>query len=376
MTKRIEIHFSTGVKYNGKYYLAAMHMNGLFMYDEITDRLTFLTSFQKEQGRDCLYLKAFLYKNEAWFIPFQAEYVAIVNLEKKSITYMPLLYRKNYCCTYLKYINILHFKEDFLCLIPQDVDAAMIIDLKNKKAKGYYGIVEERKRYPYHGAFFYEEKIYFIPWSEINILELDLETDERHYLPWNEKKESFGDVVYDEKTEKLFYAPARSNYINVSEWHNGICKKIKIGDWDDKEYKTYYTTNSIQEIFFWGHEKDIVVKIDKGNCEIKIYKIQYKSSGHFFSPISSEDVEALVFDGNCVIRYDADKKAFVCIYMTTTVSDFFYDNFRNFERNWLNESNILSFEQFLNSALKKNEKKVNLEKRNLGKEIYKMISSL
>lgn len=62
MNKRVRICFSTGVKYNGIYYLAAIHINALFMYDEKKDKLTFLTSFQKEKKREYLYLKAFYMK--------------------------------------------------------------------------------------------------------------------------------------------------------------------------------------------------------------------------------------------------------------------------------------------------------------------------
>lgn len=367
------INFSTGVKYKGRYYLTAMHMNALFMYDEQNDKLTFLTNFQKEEKKEALYLKSFLYKEEAWFIPCWADQIAIVNLEKLSVEYMPLLYHKEYHDTYVKYVNILPFKDHYLCLIPQDVDAVMIVDLKNKRVKAYYGIVEADKNY--HGAVFHDEKIYFFPWKEENILILNLKTDERIYRPWKEEREAFGDAVYDESFGQLFHVPARENYIRVDSLHGEAPKKVKFGDWNDREYKTYYATESEREFFFWGNKRDIVLKIDKENCSVKQYQLSCGLSENCYFPICSDSVEALVFDGNCIIRYDSEKDIFNFIYIDITYEIILHE----IEMSGINIKNIMGdmensfwrLQQFMLCIQMKKDIESVFEKKCVGESIYK-----
>lgn len=316
--KELNIYFSAGVKYRGVYYLAATCMNALFSYNENENKLTFLTSFKKEKKKHRLYYKAFLYKNEAWFIPYQADHIAIVNLERKTIEYMTLMYHKEYRRTSLKYINFLCFERDYICLVPQDVDAAMLIDLKNKRAKGYYDIVKYDMTYPYHSIVFKNEKIYFFPWNEKKILVLDLKTDERNYLSWYGGKGVIRDTIYDKKTGYLFHSSATDNYILIDDFYGNIYKKINFGNWNDKEYKICYASRSGLNLFFWGHEKNIIVKINVDNFKTKIYSVEHNSVGIYFFPISSNDIEALVFEGNCIIKYDKEKDKFLKIYMSTT----------------------------------------------------------
>lgn len=314
MDKKMEIHFSTGVKYKDIYYLTAIHMNALFMYDEKKDKLTFLKSFEKELKRESLYLKAFLYKNEAWFIPHRADNIAIVNLDTHFIDYIPLEYHKCYNHEGVKYNNILYFNKSYLCLIPWAVDTVMIIDLRDKNTVSYYDIVDEKRHY--QNAIFYDNKIYFFPWSKKDILVLDLKTNKRVKLPQPEEEESFGDVVYDEKSGCLFHAPGKKNYILIDNLSGKERKLIKLDYWDDKKYKTYYSTQKLYNIFFWGYEKNVVIKINKNDNNIKVYTITPKHLMKYFYPIYSNDIEALVYGRNCIIKYNADRDDFSYLYIT------------------------------------------------------------
>lgn len=356
-------------------------MNALFSYDEENDKLTFLTSFQKEQKKKYLYYKAFLYRDEAWFIPYMANYIAIVNLEKKSIEYIPVIFNKEYEYTFVKYINILYFKENFLCLVPQDVDAAIIIDLKNKKIKPYYNIASGKKTYPYHSAVFYDEKIYFFPWMEQNILVLDLKTNERVYLPWNKKPGAFRDAIYNQRSGCLFHSPANDNYILVDDLLGRQHKYIKCGDWKDWKYRTCYASESKNELFFWGHEKDIVIKINKNDYKVTVYQIDHKSAGIYFFPIESDDIEALVFEGNCIIRYDKEKDIFFNIYISTTWRDFireikqsdvgFEDIMEPYKNAVTMENNKMKLPQFIFYASDIKKTEYHRKKTDIGYTIYK-----
>lgn len=372
MDKTIGIHFSTGVKYNSAYYLTAIHMNALFMYNINKKKLIFLTSFQKEKKREYLYLKAFLYKNEAWFIPNQAEYIAIVNLDTYYINYMPLDYQKCYNDKGIKYINILHFNEKYLCLIPWDIDATMIIDLENKSMASFHGIVDQKKKY--HDAIFIDNKIYFFPWNGKDILALDLKTNQRADLPSRLGEENFGDVVYNKKNRCLFHAPAKDNYILIDNLNGNICKKIRLDYWNDRKCKTFYSTEVMNDIFFWGHEKNVVLKIDKNDNSMKKYIINSKYSNKYFYPICSDDIEALVYNGNCIIKYNKDKDDFTYLYLTTTFDELMremqtqnIDFMEIIEKKSLIENDIYNLIYILSCELNI---KVEEKGKNIGNSIY------
>lgn len=268
-------------------------------------------------------------------------------------------------------------------MVPRDVDAAMLIDLRNKKAKGYYNIVKGDKDYPYHSVIFREGKIYFFPWNEEKILMLDLETDERDYIDWYGGKEVIRDTIYDQKMGYLVHSSAKDNYILVDDFYGNIYKKIYFGNWDDNEYKICYVSRDGRNYFFWGHEKNIVLKVNIDNFETKIYSIEYNSLGIYFFPISSNDIEALVFEGNCIIKYDKENDTFLNIYMSTT-SEKFIEEIENsdnrlgdvvgiFKDDFFEENNKLEIRHLIFYILHKKSLNCNRNKTNIGRKIYKRL---
>lgn len=377
MNKKMKICFSAGIKYNGIYYLSAIHMNALFMYDEKKDKLTFLTSFEKENKSEYLFLKAFLYKNEAWFIPYQAEYIAIVNLDTFVINYIPLRYRKE-CDNKGKYINILYFNEKYLCLIPWTIDTVVIIDLQNKTTMAYYDIGNQRKSY--QSAIFFDNKIYFFPWNAKDILVLDLITNEQMKLHLTEREENFGEVIYDKKTEHLFHAPAKQNYILIDSLKDKTCKKIGLDFENDGNYKTFYASEKRDDIFFWGHEKNIVLKMNKNDNKVKIYPIILDSTKKNLFPICSEDIEALIYNDNCIVRYNIKKDKFSYLYINIVFEELM-QAIKSQEKKFIkkekvyfgseNETQSLIF--FLYYMLCDARDKENKIKENIGSQIYNNI---
>ncbi len=376
---KLDIPFSSGVKYNGLYFLAALHMNALFLYGEKEDKLLFLTSFKKEKKRNYLYVKAFLYKDEAWFIPYCADNIAIVNLEKLTIDYIPVCKQED--SEKIKFVNYVYFEKEYLCLVPWEINAAIIIHLKSKKIQKYVSFQRQKTIYPYHGAIYYNERIYFFPWNEKNILELNLKTDQQSLLPWKEDKEAFGDVIYDKKAGQLFYAPARKDYIRVYDFQEKSYKNIRVGNWDDNECRTYYATDYKREIFFWGHEKNIVVKFNKDTYQYTVYQISHNSAGTYFFPVCPDGIEALVFGGNCIIRYDTENDSFKNMYFSTKVADFFEEidksdvnlgDIMGYEGDYLQESISLELCGIIPFILRNKKEEMNC-KDNIGNDIYRSI---
>lgn len=379
---KLKIAFATGVKYKDLYFFAALHMNALFMFDEKKERLSFLTNFKKEKRSDYLYVKSFLYKDEAWFIPYCADYIAIVNLKNLFIEYIPIISQNMCDRSSIKYVNILNFKNDFLCIIPQEIGSMIIIDLKNKELKTYDNIVEKKETYPYHGAIYRDEIIYLFPWKSKKILITNLITDEQFILPWENGQEAFGDVIYDKECNQLFFAPACNDHILIYNLQEQFGKKIKLKDWNGRGYKTYYSTECERELFFWGHEKNIVIKINKDDYSVKIYNIFHESTGFHYTPISSSNIEALLFDSNCIIRYEKKSDKFEKKYMYTNVKDLLDE----IEESNVNLSDVIQgyegeiFKETIGNGLKKimicmsrDRKNELLYMINRGKRIYKYI---
>ena len=212
-----------------------------------------------------------------------------------------------------------------------------------------------------------------------------METDQRTYLPWDKDKEAYGDAIFDERSKRIFHAPARENYVLQDDLYGKICEKIMFTNWDDKQYRTYYSTDRLNEIYFWGHEKNIILKVDKANCKIKTYKTKYNSPGIFFFPIWSEDVEALGFGSNCIIKYDEKKDLFSNIDLSINFDDFFYElknkKVRMTDVIKFNYSDILREEIskqlcWFILLLEKTNKEVNYCEENKGNMIYQRIKEL
>lgn len=159
-----------------------------------------------------------------------------------------------------------------------------------------------------------------------------------------------------------------------------ICRKISLDYWNDEKFKTFYSTEKTDEIFFWGYEKNIVLKVNKNDLSVKIYKVNPRYSPKYFYPICSNDIEAVVYDGNCIIRYNIDKDEFSYLYITMSVESLIQEiktqniDFMGIEKNKIlyeNENWNLIHYLFYKRGI--GEIKNNGTKKYVGNQIYKII---
>lgn len=298
MKNKLNIEFNTGVKYNGQYFLAAYHMNALFSYDALMNKLTFLTSLSADNHTNFLYVKSFLHNHEAWFIPAKATHIAIVNLETFTVEHLSLEYRYEYHDATIRYLNYIRISENLICLLPRDVDAAMIINLDTREKRAYYHI-SNGERY-YHCAVFENEKLFLFPWTAEKILVLDPKTEERSYLQWDYKAEAFGEAVYESGTKELIFSPALEKDIMVLNYKDGFGNAEMFAGSSNENDMTYFATDYKDDIFFWGFKSDIVIKMNKKSKSVKKYYFQEDLLQEVFFPICSNESLA----GNRIIQYD------------------------------------------------------------------------
>lgn len=225
-----------GVEYRNKVYFSSVELNGLFCMDMESREVEFLKLFEKEKFIPRLHRAAFLYKNEAWFIPQEAENIARLNLETLTLTYYPFPCHKNnelfrsspgsYCVYSCGYV----FKEKFLCMIPWNIDAALIINMESYEMYPYYDVIDPFEE-AMCGAALIGDKLYLFPGKGKNCIEVDLRKDRRNKLEWNYMERAFETVVMHQN--KLWFVPKVEKYILSFDIRTGEKQKFEIPCPDD-----------------------------------------------------------------------------------------------------------------------------------------------
>lgn len=125
------IPFLAGVKYRGKVYYAAHQSNGLFCFDPDTENSYFIAVFEKEDPGFFLYIRAFLYHNKMWLIPFHGKHIVCVNLDTFDMMYYPVPNRDIGKRAFYDGIR----ERNVLVLIPYHLDAVMMIDMNEGRCE-------------------------------------------------------------------------------------------------------------------------------------------------------------------------------------------------------------------------------------------------
>ena len=74
------------VKKNNVIYFSPMYLNGVFSLDLDNDNeVKCINIFKEEKKLDFLYRRAYVYQDNVWFVPEQAEHVAKFNIATNEI---------------------------------------------------------------------------------------------------------------------------------------------------------------------------------------------------------------------------------------------------------------------------------------------------
>lgn len=171
----VKLGFYAGVEYNNKIVFSSCTHNGLYELDMETERVRFITMFKKENVLPILHRAAFVYENEAWFIPQHAKNIARVNLDTYDIDYyeVPNI-KKEQTMDSAVFICGKKIGEDKLYLFPRDINDAVIVDMKKKEIEILYSVVDSDREKVIDGVvvhgelvlFFHDEKYY----AKVNLL--------------------------------------------------------------------------------------------------------------------------------------------------------------------------------------------------------------
>ena len=130
----MKIGCMSGVEYNGKVVFSSLYTNGLFELDTDSRRVRLICVLDKEKFEQSLYRRAFLYKNEAWFLPQRGKYILNINLDTYDVKYFDLIYSQKYEESpnypyYFSFIDGRIVNGNKLVCIPSGIDSIILIDM-------------------------------------------------------------------------------------------------------------------------------------------------------------------------------------------------------------------------------------------------------
>lgn len=222
----MKLNFFAGIEYNNQIIFSEFNsINGLFSLNIKSQEVSFLKLFEKEQLSPKLHRAAFLYKNEAWFIPQKARYIANVNLKTFDITYYDTPYHnKNINADdYCAYIKGHIVQERYLYLIPHDIDTVLIIDMESHKLYPFYDVINLETELMADGVII-EDKLLLFPWEGKFYTMVNLRTDKRNKKEWMFRDGSFWSVRHVDK--KIWFSPIKEKYILCVDIETGKSNKL------------------------------------------------------------------------------------------------------------------------------------------------------
>lgn len=310
----MNLKLATVAKYKDKYFFTALKLNALFVYDLESKDISYVDSFQTEQEVYCMYIQSFLYKQEIWFLPAEAEKIAIFNTLNMQIEYMPIDCKSRHCVSKNKYNSFIRFDESYVCFIPRGLQEALVINLETRKVEKYYKIARENEEF--QNAVFVDHILYFYPWHGYYKVSLDLISEKLNYEKW-ENYETYGDAIYDEKTGNIYHAPARGNHVLIDDVNGNIVEKRNMNSpLNAAGYHTFYSSSYEDEILFWGVKG--VITINSQKQEIVYSQIREEDDGVILVPVACSK-EAYVFGGNQILQYNDIQKKYTSIKLVITL---------------------------------------------------------
>lgn len=314
MSLKIKIPFSCGVEYKDRIYLSALDRNELFQYDLENNEMQYIVSFEKEDDKEYLYRTAILYQNEAWFIPNQADNIAIVNLDTYEIQYIPLQYNWINDVVRLKCASAGIYREHYLYVVPYDIDAVSLINMQTKELEVINGI--SAKDNAYMGGYFNDGFLYCIPWTAKYIWKINVESKEKQKLKWEYKEKQFGDVIVDEQSNEIWLIPADLNsLVRLDPKCNLIDEQpleILNAKEVSREIKSYYGKMIENRIFIFPFNGNKVYAYDIKKKDVTEYDglINDDKEIHFMKLIDGNGFFLIMENTSFVFFYDEKKDCF------------------------------------------------------------------
>lgn len=323
----MKLNFFAGVEYKNKVFFSAFNINGLFEMDLETNSINFLKLFEKEEIKPRLHRAAFIYENEAWFIPQEAEYITCVNLDTFDVEYYNPVYniasfdRKNDSHYHMFFTGHVILGR-YILLVPGEIDTFLIIDMKTHLMHPVFVNKDIREK-KFSDAQVIDNKLWMFPWEGDEILIYNFINKEIESINCGYRNHDYDSVIYE--SGKLWFAPNEAKQIMCIDIATMTKYFLDIKNSDNK-YSTFLKLNN--ELLLCNLDGDDFIKI---NIENNTLSYEYfESIPNLFlnrpnkNSIVGSTTKSIITTGEngVLIWYKDDGKTYVTFSIEKEIMDF------------------------------------------------------
>ncbi len=342
--KEIGLWFNAGVEYQGKVYASAVRINGLFEVDLVTEKIKYIKRFSREESCLAIHRCAFLYGKEAWFIPQNGTYIAVVKLDTLEIIYLDPPYKRiNENALLAK--NAVYYSGNiiggrYLYLIPVNIDALLIVDMKTKQMYPYYNVSTPDDYHLFGG---YENGcVYLFPYNGKEIIEVNLSTGIKRKMTWK-----YGVYNYAEGIKygnKYLICPFEADHILILDMETGENKRVPLGKYYDEECTFGQIAIYKDKIFLLPCQADRILIFDiktRAFSEICLPEdIMVNGKIGLTKIYSEKHIICASFSKNVMILYDAQSEGFRTIKLSIGIEELIKDIEQELGKSFWREGNF------------------------------------
>lgn len=382
----MNLSFFAGVEYKNKIYFSTLYFNGLFTYDLESEEITFLKLFSDEKMKKRLHRAAFVYNNEAWFIPQEAENIACVNLDTLDITY----YKPPYTRTnidyesdeeYHLYLSGRVVDDRYLYLVPADIDTISVIDMETHEINSVY-MIEDGKKERYNDLIVIDNKLWLVPRIGTGLKVMDLETNEIVEKKWEYEDYSYSSV--ETVNGKLWFSPVAAKKILCVDLET---EEHKLFDFDTPDNKYSGVMRIADKIIIFPIDGQNFIILDSLTSKIVVeqynkYKYIFSNDPNKVTSISSDTKKMITMggmgylvnfleNGNIIVMSLNDKEFNISDYRQVLLNEKSIDDIIKCYDIELDE--IVGIDNYMNSIVNKKLTKI-MKTGKIGNDIWTVIS--
>lgn len=292
-TEKFDLIIVAGLIYEEYLYFTARHYNGLFRMKVGSEDVELVIMFDEKKVNFILYSKMYLYNEKLWLIPWQAEKIAIVDMQTHETEYIvPMYKQKNEIgqndIGALFYSGVV-YQEKYLFLCPCAVDTILVINMETREMTPYYGVVKPDEYFLFCVYDDAHDVVWMHPQVGSEMIMFCVDTGEiiRHKwkIPFNYVK---GMQIKD---RKIWFAPFEADSILTMDTDNLSYGCIPLGN--EKKDGMYYPTWQDEGIFYTATANGAkILAVNMHNHSIKYFEIA-EERAH-----GDESIETAMIDWN------------------------------------------------------------------------------
>lgn len=250
-------------------YFSPMFLNGVFSLDlRHGNEVKGLNIFEREKGVNYLYRRAYFFDDNIWFVPEQADYVARFDIVTNEIETYRFPCHKQILNGMFKYSDSFVISDKYLCLVPGNTDALVIIDMETGKEKILYDVVDPEKE-SYVSGTYSEGYVWMCPFNSECLLRVDMVSGKTKKYKWKYGKEAFDGICVVDKN--IYFAPYKSDVflsINTEKMEENVLDISNIKQQNEKFQGIFRVDN---ELWCMPFTAKYYLRYDIVNKKIKKY---------------------------------------------------------------------------------------------------------